>query len=65
MDSLQCTQLALLESQSHLDEVTVELERFKSTLAPNPVQLHSVVVGGEFTSTGRDDGCGHKANTSI
>ena len=46
VDSLQYTQLALQESQSQLDKVTMELERVQSTLAPDPVQLH-IVVGGE------------------
>lgn len=39
VDSLQYTQLALQESQSQLDEVTVELERAQSTPAPRPCSI--------------------------
>ena len=50
---------------THELEVIVELEHVRSTPTTNLVQLQIVVVDGEFTSTGREDGCGDELVTSV
>lgn len=48
-----------------MDEVIIELEHIHYTPALDLVQLHIVVVGGELTSTDRDDGCDEDKVTFI
>lgn len=52
MDSLQCIQLTLRESQSPLDEVTVELSKVQSSPTTVIVQSSSVAIGNDLISTG-------------